>query len=66
MILLECVYAIFKRILRFCIWFITARDCEHCTNGTLTRWGWKCDMADYRKGDKCKNSLCRCYFERKK
>lgn len=65
MILLEGVYWFLKKIARFCIWFITARDCEHCKYGSLTRWGWKCDMSDYQNKDKCLMTLWRCYFKRK-
>ncbi len=66
MILLEFVYGIFKPFSRFCIWFVTARDCKHCTYGTFTKWGWMCAMEDLGKRRKCRNTLRRCYFERQR
>lgn len=66
MILLEVVYSALKKIARFCIWFITARDCKHCKFGGFCWGSWHCNKGDLQDKAKCLTTLWRCYFKRKK
>ena len=65
MILLEFIFGIIKKVLRFFVWLITARDCEHCKYGTFTKWGWWCNINEFEKKKTCKTTVMRCYFKRR-
>ncbi len=63
MILLEAVWFVLKRVLRFLVWFITARDCRHCKYGYTKSVGrWFCSNSSAHP---CDETICRCDFERR-
>jgi hypothetical protein len=65
MILFEWGYMFIKHLLRFCIWFITARDCEHCRYGWYSWSDYGCNRG-YECKEKCLTTVTRCHFEREK
>lgn len=71
MILLEIIRDMFWGICRFFVWFITARDCEHCSKCTDIRlrgfisYSYDCELGN-RMGKECQNTIRRKYFTRDK
>lgn len=67
MILIEKVWRLIRRVARFFVWFITARDCEHCANRYVSflsdTYGCK---KDYGVMMECIGTVTRCHFERRK
>ena len=66
MILIEKIRWLIHNVARFFVWFITARDCEHCTHYKYYLFQVReCDRGINDKLD-CKSTVTRRHFERKK
>lgn len=65
MIIIEFLKWLFWQIVRFFVWVITARDCEHCKHSYIGFWGIRCGR--YQKEcDECLRSIKRKYFEKER
>lgn len=65
MIIIEYIGEIIKSIVRFFVWIITARDCDHCKNCRYTLFASKFCALSWEIEEKCKSTPHRCHFERK-
>lgn len=73
MIIYESFVKLFKsityNILRFFVWIITARDCDHCKYNELMLYELGvcnvCRIGNRESEEVCKKSITRKYFKRK-
>lgn len=61
MILIEAIQNLVRLALRFLVWIVTARDCEHCKFYYVV-FGTKCCKNPHTEC--CINTITRKYFER--